>query len=174
MALKSGNNLVGGAKRRLEDLKLARQASLPNETRCGHWLFAADARARAKACGTLPALAGLEKTLDNWEKVLESENPYDEEFPSPYTDLTPLQRLCAPPISRSTSPIWRVSCRGFIVACWSVCTPGRASASPQVSSVVPDGSTIEASVNESNDSLPKATTVVPASAAAAFAPAGSV
>ena len=93
-ALKSGNNLVGGAKRRLEDLKLARQASLPNETRCGHWLFAADARARAKACGTLPALAGLEKTLDNWEKVLESATPYDEEFPSPYADLTPLQRLC--------------------------------------------------------------------------------
>ena len=85
---------VGGAKRRLEDLKLARQASLPNETRCGHWLFAADARARAKACGTLPALAGLEKTLDNWEKVLESATPYDEEFPSPYADLTPLQRLC--------------------------------------------------------------------------------
>ena len=33
-ALKSENNL-GGAKRRLED-QLARQASLPNETRCGH------------------------------------------------------------------------------------------------------------------------------------------
>jgi hypothetical protein len=94
MALKSGNNLVGGAKRRLEDLKLARQASVPNETRCGHWLFAADARARAKACGTLPALKGLEKTLDTWEKVLESKAPYDEEFPSPYADLTPLQRLC--------------------------------------------------------------------------------
>ena len=29
------------------------------------WLFAADARARAKACGTLPALKGLEKSLDN-------------------------------------------------------------------------------------------------------------
>ena len=50
--------------------------------------------ARAKACGTLPALAGLEKTLDTWEKVLESATPYDEEFPSPYADLTPLQRLC--------------------------------------------------------------------------------
>ena len=71
-------------------------ADLPNPTGADGWvqrhLVRICSMAGIHALQKVPQL--FEKNLSKWKKVFDSLNPQTQEFPEPFDDLSPLQRMC--------------------------------------------------------------------------------